>query len=105
MTSGAWLPIEYRDFHDVPRAFVVDHLGSRFLFDCRFDDELDDDPDEYRVFRLPPTLSTAELEGPWAELPDSATFVGRLPAANVTFDRTRRAAIHAGVFDELRRFE
>jgi hypothetical protein len=49
----AQLPISYRDFWDLPRIFVVRHQGRFLLFDCRFDEVLEDYPDEYRIHILP----------------------------------------------------
>jgi hypothetical protein len=32
------LPIRYRDFYDIPRAFVIEHPGETLFFDCSFDE-------------------------------------------------------------------
>ena len=37
-----WATIRYRDFYDIPRIFIVTLNGKLFLFDCAFDDEIDD---------------------------------------------------------------
>ena len=34
--------IEYRDFWDVPRLFVVGHKDKIYLFDSQFDEEIDE---------------------------------------------------------------
>ena len=39
-----WANIQYRDFYDVPRIFVADYQGRLYLFDCPFDEALDDYP-------------------------------------------------------------
>ena len=41
--------IVYRDFHDVPRAFVTRHDGITLLFDGSLDNHADEYPDEYHV--------------------------------------------------------
>ena len=38
-----WLDIiAYREFYDVPRMFLVEASGNLLLFDCPFDDDLDE---------------------------------------------------------------
>jgi hypothetical protein len=93
--------IEYRDFYDVPRMFLVSHDGAQFLFECRFDDDLDDYADAYKIFLMPPR-EKLDLEGSWEHLSESATkFLGELPVNAVTFDETRRNAIDSQVIEEL----
>ena len=92
-----WLPIRYRDFHDVPRAFVVEHRGQLLFFDCPFDDALDDYPDHYSVIRLPPAASTLVSQASWTGLASEGTVIGRIPVREVRFDPSRRAAIDAAV--------
>lgn len=97
----SWTAIRYRDFYDLPRIFITIHQGRQYLFDCPFDDELDEYADSYRVYELP-ALPDAELQGSWEHLPDSAIgFLGLIPVASVRFDPTRRACIDATVFREL----
>jgi hypothetical protein len=52
-----WAPIRYRDFYDLPRIFITSYNGQDYLFDCPFDDELDDYPDSYRVYQENCSLS------------------------------------------------
>jgi hypothetical protein len=93
--------IQYRDFYDVPRMFVVAHHGAQYLFDGSFDDEIDDYPDEYRVFILP-NLTQEQLSGSWTDLTRRASrSVGKIPTRDVVFDRTKRQAIEASIFDRL----
>jgi hypothetical protein len=96
-----WSAIHYRDFYDLPRIFLTTYQGRQYLFDCPFDDELDDYPDGYRVYELPP-LSDAELQGSWEQLPHLATdFLGVVPVTSVQFDPTKRASINTAIFAEL----
>jgi len=66
-----WATIRYRDFYDVPRIFITVHDGKQYLFDCPFDDDLDEYSDRYRVYQLPAILED-ELEGSWERLPERA---------------------------------
>lgn len=78
----------YRGFWDVPRLFSVRIDGGYLLFDCPFDDVLDD----YR-----PDFSVAFVESE-SELTDDATIaaaetsrsLGTVPKSELTFDETRR---------------
>ena len=47
------VPIEYLGFWDVPRNFLVRFQGKSYLFDCPFDDDLDDYPESYSVYSFP----------------------------------------------------
>jgi hypothetical protein len=94
--------IKYREFWDVPRIFFVENDERLYLFDCRFDETLDDYPDSYQVFLMPP-LTDAELAGSWADLWRRAVKkVGDVPIPSVRFDPTKRAAIDVDVFDLIR---
>ena len=97
-----WVPIRYRDFFDVPRIFIATYEGTRYLFDCPFDDELDEYLDCYRVYVLPETLED-ELKGSWERLPEHAErLLGTVPVAEVQFDPTKRQYINPSVIEPLR---
>ena len=92
-----WIPITYRDFHDIPRAFVAEFEGRAYLFDCPFDEELDDYPHSYTVYRFEAGDRPWERQS-WEALRDVATAIGSVAVSSVEFDETRRRAVHAGVF-------
>ncbi len=96
-----WAPIHYRDFYDLPRIFITSYEGKDYLFDCPFDDELDDYPDSYRVYQLP-ALSEEELPGSWEGLPKlAALYLGEVPVAEVQFDPTKREKIDTVILSDL----
>lgn len=95
----AWTSIRYRDFYDIPRAFVVERRGHAFFFDCAFDELIDDYLDRYRVYRLASKSAQTLDTGSWEGLAGDGTFVGELPASAVRFDDTKRTAIDDSVFD------
>ncbi len=96
-----WVPIRYLGFWDVPRNFLVRWQGTLYLFDCPFDEELDDYPEVYAVYSLP-ELSQDEIDASWVALPSKATRrVGTVPINTVRFDATKRKEIDATVLDEL----
>lgn len=95
--------IDYRDLHGVPRMFVAEHDGRQYLFDGSFNDDLDEYPDDYDVFELPP-LSREEMSGSWRHMAHRAVqHLGRVPVENVRFDQTRRKAIDNSVIAQLSR--
>jgi hypothetical protein len=96
-----WAPIRYRDFYDIPRAFVVERDGSLFFFDCGFEQRIDDYPDRIRVYRLPSTPAETLDKGSWEGLASLGAFVGEVPTSAVKFDGTKRVAIDDSVFDLL----
>jgi hypothetical protein len=85
--------IRYREFYDVPRIFLV-RIGERdLLFTGLFDESLDEYPDFYDVYLMPP-LGEDELRGSWVNLHEKATRrLGRIPVTEVGFDTTRRKEI------------
>ncbi|MEK6299962.1 MAG: hypothetical protein AABO41_04510 [Acidobacteriota bacterium] len=97
----SWAKISYRDFYDVPRIFIATHDGKLYLFDCPFNDELDDYSERYRVYQLP-AISEDELQGSWERLPERAvSLLGEVPVAAVQFDTTGRNSINTALLDEL----
>jgi hypothetical protein len=96
-----WADIDYRDFWDVPRIFLVRDQGTLYLFDCQFDRAVEDYPESYDVFVMPP-LSEAELAASWAPLHEHAIKrLGRLPIHGVQFDPTLRQRVDVSVIDGL----
>ena len=97
----SWSAIRYRDFYDVPRIFITTHNGGLYLFDCPFDEELDDYSDRYQVYQLP-AISEDELQGSWERLPErAASVLGTVPVAQVQFDTTKRNSIDTAVLEEM----
>jgi hypothetical protein len=88
-----WLEIrEYRDFWDVPQAFVVSlTAGPLVYFYAVFDDGKEDYDRCYTLFSLPRDV---DLAGSWIGLEGRAARVlGKIPVSDVRFDPTKRKAI------------
>lgn len=98
MNTERWLPIRYRDFYDIPRAFVVENHGETLLFNCPFDEAADDYPDHYTVIRLD-QLAITELDGSWEHLANRGSTIRQIPTSQVRFDPSRRAAVDAASLD------
>jgi hypothetical protein len=94
--SDGWLPIRYRDFYDIPRAFVVEQAGELLFFDCPFSETLSDYPENYTVYRLNPELKDRLDTMSWADLASQSECRGLIPTKSVRFDATKRAMIDAG---------
>lgn len=98
---STWVPIKYRGFCDVPQIFVTHYGGEDFLFDCPFDEELEDDSDSYKVYVLP-SLKDEDLSKDWTTLHTRAIrYLGEVPVTSVRFDPSRRQAIDAAILDEI----
>jgi hypothetical protein len=94
-------PIRYRGFWDVPRIFLTQYRSQNFLFDCAFDEELDDYPEAYKVYSMP-EIRDDELPKDWSLLLEKTThYFGEVPVSRVQFDATRRASIDMGILDEI----
>lgn len=88
----AFLPIVYRDFHDVPRTIVVSFGRQRLLLSSPFDDELDDYRPTYAVMRLPDGYAPPEVS--WEPIgSDAIEPLGTIPVNDVAFDRTLRKLV------------
>jgi hypothetical protein len=98
---SAWVDINYRGFWDVPRIFFVRHGGQLYLFDCPFDDVIEDYPETYAVYEKP-ELTELDYAGSWAHLADKAVRrIGEVPLDNVKFDPTLRRQIDMAVLTAL----
>jgi len=73
--------------------------NTLYLFDCRFDEEIDDYPDYDEVFIMPP-MTEHEFEGSWQYHEKRAIKkLGDVPVTHVKFDPTRRKFIAEDIFD------
>jgi hypothetical protein len=84
--------VEYRDFYDVPRAFIIEPQRHMLLFfDCAFDEDRDDYGDVFSVA----VLRSAERSGlpeDWRKL-DVLANIGSIPISAVHFDDPRRREV------------
>lgn len=96
-----WLALRYRDFYDIPRAFVVEWQGKLYLFDSAFDVASDEYPDAYEVYQLPAELSDQVDYVSWTDLAHRGSRVGAVPTSAVEFDRSRRQLMNPAVFGLL----
>lgn len=99
-----WIPLpSYREYFDVPRSFIVPakDLSEYLLFDCPFDDSLDEYQAEYSVYQLP-KVSDEQLAGDWATLLTfDARNLGTIPVSALEFDDSRRKAVSSRVYELL----
>jgi hypothetical protein len=88
----------YRDFHEVPRVFYVEHDGRYFLFDCEYDERRGDYAPGYTVYVVP---KEAVATPSWQELAARSVVTGWLPLDAVEFDETKQRAMLASVLQHL----
>jgi len=93
-------PITYRGYYDVPRMFVLTYRGAQLLFDCPFEDDLDDYSAHYTVYRLPAEIDPPNVPS-WYDLPALGTKIGAVPVSDVRFDSTRRQAVNTREIDRF----
>lgn len=101
MTGVIWLPIKYREFYDIPRVFLVDFQGSSFFFDCPFDDNLDNYPDFFTVYRLRNDLRDQVESLSWKDLSNSLEKIGVVYIDKVEFDVTKRGFVADRIFEQI----
>ena len=95
------IPIESRDFWDYPRMFLAFYEGRLYLFDCEFDEGLEDFRDDYKIY-LMPDISLEDRAGSWVELPRRAIrFLRSVPLAAVPFADPLKKTILSKMLDEL----
>ena len=91
----------YGGYWDVPRDIVFRYRDQLFLFLSSFDEDLDEYPDDYSVYRVPTSYPSSEIES-WMYVPtESFTYLGQIPIRSVTFDATLRKELDASVLDPL----
>lgn len=88
---GSFAIVSYRDFYDVPRLILaMDEAARYWIFDCAFDEELDDYPSEYEAYFAGDDLQRAErvltlhLQGV------KSPRVGIVPVVSLEFDQSKR---------------
>ncbi|HEY2852439.1 MAG TPA: hypothetical protein VGJ18_06305 [Gemmatimonadaceae bacterium] len=99
--TADWLSIVYRDFYDVPRAFIVERNAELYFFDCPFSDELDDYPQAFNIYRLPEESREGLDTQSWAGLQARGEFVGTIPIKLVEFDNSKRESIRSSTFANI----
>lgn len=96
MNHPHYVPIHYREFSDIPRIFTVRDVSGLYLFDCPFDNAIDEYPSEYWVYRLPAATAIPDT-GSWDHLSRGGVLLARIPTSDVTFDETKRVSIDARI--------
>ena len=93
VTDSRWLPIVYRVFWDLPRAFFCRLEDAWLYVAADFDEELDAFGD-YVVFDMGGDLGPNAFGGNWIEVPSHARRVlGTVTLTADAFDRTRRKKV------------
>ena len=93
-------PIIYRQFWDVPRLFALEHRGDVYVFECDFDEQLDDYPPNFKVYRLPKSTLTDFSRNAFST---NSALVGEIIVSDVKFDKTRRKEVDTDCLAKLKR--
>lgn len=90
-SSRSFQIVSYRDFYDVPRLILaMDECSRYWIFDCGFDDELDDYPSDYRVYFIGNDLNAAEEAMTMHVQGVMASIESVVPVASLEFDSSKR---------------
>jgi len=81
----------YRDFYDVPRLMCIRVPDGYLIFDCQFDDVIDEYPSKYAVklFAVSSPKTTEEI----ISSINSLIPIADISVAEIVFDETRRSFI------------
>ena len=101
--KGRWengmVKIKYREFWDVPRLFIF-HLDCDIaLFDCRFDESIDEYPECYKVYGISREVQVSEK---WNRISEEGQFWGEVKVADVKFDETKRREMDLECFKSFK---
>ena len=98
--SSYWPHIQYRDFYDRPRAFLVEWRGVTYFFDSPFLEATDEYSPTYAVTQLPSSIEF-DGAGTWEGIASLGKTLGSVPVESVEFDETLRDRVNPDVFDRL----
>lgn len=88
--SGEFTICIYRDFYDVPRLMLaIDGNSNRWIFECIFDDEIEEYVDFYRVYPVTPEVPDAEAI-PRHLKSDQNRGEATIPVSAMHFDESNR---------------
>ena len=91
-------PIEYSAIWDIPRLFLISYLNKALLFDCCFDEDLDDYPNEFAVYLIPDSYND-NLKSAYDYFIDkSPAIIGKIPVKEIKFDNTLRKFVYTKNF-------
>lgn len=90
---GRFTILDYRGFYDVPRLMLAeDERNVRWIFECLFDDTLDEYSVSYSIYPVgaEESSATSVLQRHYDDPP--ATAIDALPVSRFRFDPTARAS-------------
>lgn len=99
MNDFIWLPIEYREFHDVPRLIRLAYGKYLYFLDCPFDDAADDYPLVFAVYRHDAIAVAADSD--WGKYLAPSARLGEVRVEDVKFDETRRKFVSSEFLSRL----
>jgi hypothetical protein len=110
--EAEFLPIRYGGYWDVPSSFITVYRDDLYYFKRDdFDEDLDDYPRNYKVYRIP-DIKFEDAFAPRGDHPRAvlirdlvkapgSIFIGEVPTRNVIFDDTNRQFVNAIVFKQI----
>jgi hypothetical protein len=96
-----WRDFKYSGFWDQPRTFYTLDGEQSFLFDCQFDEQLDDYPESYNVYLIP-RPDPSNLPALWIELEQKKLrLLGTVKIPFSAFDPSRRKQVDLDILKQL----
>ena len=91
--KGGYVVVRYREFYDFPRLMLAkDDLAGYWIFDCPFDDSIDDYRGCFSVFYAGDSLASAEEAFSKYALPSDSPAEFEIAVADLEFDPSRRSS-------------
>jgi hypothetical protein len=93
---------EWGWFDDQPRCISFRYRGRLFVLQSRFDDDLEEYPDEYSVYVVPDSIDDSQpICTPEFLSKTPMACIGQIPVNQVTFDPSKRKELDASILDSL----
>ncbi len=96
-----WQNIKYHAFWDQPRTFHTLDGEKTFLFDCQFDEQLDDYPACYNVYLIS-SLELSDMPALWVRLEQKELhLLGTVKISQSAFDPSHWKQIDLDILNHL----
>jgi hypothetical protein len=95
-------PFKWGWFDDVPRCISLRYKGKGFVLQSRFDDDLEEYPDEYSVYVVPELTDDSQPVCTPEFLSNTPmACIGQIAINQVVFDPSKRKELDASCLDHL----
>ncbi|XSG77483.1 hypothetical protein ACP8Y2_10785 [Herpetosiphon llansteffanensis] len=102
MTESNHIPIiKYWGFYDIPRGFLVSYKDEYYIFECLFDDNLDDYDNYYTVYKIYSSkIGELKITIDWS-IEGYGYEICTVLTKHVDFDPSKRKSISSDIFTHI----